>query len=133
MSNRIAWLAVAVVVVVVGLLVFRSLRSGSPAETVASRTESPGGLQDRPSPTPEARDDSLPRNPKENEQSGVERVQTALRERGFYHGPVDGGYTPDLAAAIKGFQKANGMAETGYLNQKLYTALGLKLARPRSR
>ena len=51
-------------------------------------------------------------------------VQRALKERGFNPGPIDGIYGPKTKAAVRKFQKANGLA-VGGLTKETIRALGL--------
>jgi len=55
----------------------------------------------------------------------IRRVQEALKEKGFDPGPIDGIYGWRTEAAIKKFQKANGLA-TGALTQETLKALGIE-------
>ena len=43
----------------------------------------------------------------------VKKVQSALKEQGLFKGPVDGVYGKDVVAAVKKFQKANGLVPDG--------------------
>ncbi len=54
----------------------------------------------------------------------VRDVQTALKERGFNPGPIDGIYGPRTRAALHKFQKANNLA-VGGLTKEVIRALGL--------
>ncbi len=51
-------------------------------------------------------------------------VQKALKENGFNPGPIDGIYGPRTKAALRKFQKANGLA-VGGLTKETIRALGL--------
>ena len=50
-------------------------------------------------------------------------VQAALQKAGFYKGTVDGKYGPKTRAAIKEFQKANGLVADGLVGKKTKVAL----------
>jgi len=135
-ANRLSWILVAVVVVVVGFLVFRTVQRDASTQTESAPGTSPvnppgGSAAARP---------AAPRDPdslraaaakRVHEPSSVERAKTVLKERGFYNGPLNGNYDPSVAEAIKRFQKSVGMKPTGYLDEKTYTALGIPLRRTR--
>jgi peptidoglycan hydrolase-like protein with peptidoglycan-binding domain len=51
------------------------------------------------------------------EQSEVREAQEALKEAGFNPGPVDGQFGAQTKSAIKEYQKANGLPQTGQLDE----------------
>jgi len=53
----------------------------------------------------------------------VGSMQTALRRLGYYCGPVDGVFTPEVADAIARLQKNYSMRVTGTLNDPVRRAL----------
>lgn len=53
----------------------------------------------------------------------LRRVQSALRERGYDVGPVDGVYGPRTANALQSFQEDAGLAVTGTVTSELLAAL----------
>lgn len=53
----------------------------------------------------------------------VEQVQTALAERGLYDGVVDGLPGAATTAAIKAFERAQGLAQSGEASEKILAAL----------
>ena len=55
----------------------------------------------------------------------VGSMQTALRRLGYYCGPVDGVFTPDVADAISRLQKNYSMRVTGTLTDGVRRALHL--------
>ena len=55
------------------------------------------------------------------------KVQWALSQRGYYHGPIDGVIGPDGTRAIRAFQEAQGLPATGRIDPNLLTALKLPL------
>ncbi|MDI6870258.1 MAG: L,D-transpeptidase family protein [Bacillota bacterium] len=57
--------------------------------------------------------------------SRVMLVQRALREAGYYAGPLDGAWGAASIAATKAFQKAKGFPVTGSFDTLCYDALGL--------
>jgi Putative peptidoglycan binding domain len=59
---------------------------------------------------------------------GVETVsgaQDELSREGYYHGPIDGVFSPDTHRAVSDFQKDNGLNVTGYLSRETRNALEL--------
>lgn len=58
----------------------------------------------------------------------VKTVQTKLKRWGYYTGTVDGIYGPKTKAAVKLFQKRNGLAVDGVVGPKTATALGMTLS-----
>jgi murein L,D-transpeptidase YcbB/YkuD len=55
-------------------------------------------------------------------------VQTTLKLAGYWDGPVDGEWTPELTAALKQFQKALGVPPTGAVDAATLAALEATLA-----
>jgi peptidoglycan hydrolase-like protein with peptidoglycan-binding domain len=47
----------------------------------------------------------------------IERVQTALKQNGHDPGPIDGVSGPRTTAALKAYQKAQGLEPTGRLDE----------------
>lgn len=127
-ANRKAWFPVALIVLVVGFLVVRTLRS--PEGTPPPRQEG------RPAPTaqsgtPPTSPDSLKAGRAGSELTSVQRAKLVLKERGYWTGPIDSHYNPELAEALKRFQKDAGMKPTGYLDDRTYAALGVVLHKNR--
>ena len=50
-------------------------------------------------------------------------VQTVLKLAGFWDGPIDGEWTPELEAALKDFQKELGVEQTGAVDATTLSAL----------
>jgi peptidoglycan hydrolase-like protein with peptidoglycan-binding domain len=57
--------------------------------------------------------------------SEVRQVQQALRERGFFVGPADGRREPKLRAALRDFQRTEGLPVTGSLDKGTLVRLDL--------
>ena len=55
----------------------------------------------------------------------VRSAQQSLNDRGFNAGPVDGQWGPNTQAAVRDFQQANGLAQTGNLDSSTINALGV--------
>ena len=51
------------------------------------------------------------------------KVQQALKDQGFYYGPVNGEKTPDTSAAIRRYQIRSGLQITGELNDETLQSL----------
>ncbi len=57
----------------------------------------------------------------------IEQVQTILKEKSLYDGDASGKYNDPTRAGIKGFQKVNGLKETGTLNRATLEKFGVEL------
>lgn len=68
---------------------------------------------------------SLPTRAEQVTQVQVRQVQLALREAGFDPGPVDGVMGSRTQAAIRDWQRAQGMPVTGEVTEPLLAAFGL--------
>lgn len=55
----------------------------------------------------------------------IRRAQEALRDEGYYEGDIDGNVTPRMSAALKTYQKENGLPETGNLDPETAKKLGI--------
>ena len=55
----------------------------------------------------------------------VKQIQTRLKKWGYYKGTVDGVYGSKTQAAVKSFQKANGLTVDGVAGPKTLAAIGL--------
>ena len=53
----------------------------------------------------------------------VSQVQTALKRRGYYPGPVTGKFDPGTSAAVRRFQEDQGLPVDGVINTTLLNAL----------
>ena len=60
--------------------------------------------------------------------SQVKTVQTKLKRWGYYAGSVDGIYGPKTKAAVKSFQKKNGLTVDGIVGPKTAAALGMSIS-----
>lgn len=56
--------------------------------------------------------------------SDVREIQTKLRQWGYYRGAVDGIYGPRTTAAVKLFQRRNGLRVDGAVGPQTWAALG---------
>lgn len=59
--------------------------------------------------------------------SQIEKAQTMLKGKKQYAGETDGKYNDETRAAIKAFQKENGLKETGSLNGDTLAKMGIEL------
>jgi len=55
----------------------------------------------------------------------VRNVQQALNDKGYNAGPLDGQWGPATEDAVRKFQRASGLPETGQLEQPTLNALGV--------
>lgn len=55
----------------------------------------------------------------------VKQIQTRLKSWGYYNGAVDGVYGSKTQAAVKSFQRANGLTVDGVAGPKTLAAIGL--------
>lgn len=53
-------------------------------------------------------------------------VQIELKNRGYYHGPIDGDIGPGSRSAISRYQAANGLKITGTITEGLVRSLGIE-------
>ena len=58
----------------------------------------------------------------------VKHVQEALKEKGSYHGAIDGHMGKKTRTAIRAFQKSNHLKVTGKMDQQTAEKLGVELA-----
>lgn len=58
----------------------------------------------------------------------VRSVQTKLKNWGYYAGSVDGIYGPKTVAAVKYFQRVNGLSADGVVGAKTAAAMGIALS-----
>ena len=58
----------------------------------------------------------------------VKRIQTKLKNWGYYKGAVDGIYGSQTRAAVKYFQRNNGLTADGIVGSKTAKALGMSLS-----
>jgi len=55
----------------------------------------------------------------------VSAAQDELAREGYYHGPIDGVFSPETHRAVSDFQKDNDLNVTGYLSRETRNALEL--------
>ena len=55
----------------------------------------------------------------------VKKIQTRLKNWGYFDGPVTGYYGEQTAEAIKKFQKKHGLKETGQADEKTLSLIGI--------
>ena len=72
-------------------------------------------------------DDSAPAYGDQYWQDLAMKVQSALSQRGYYHGPIDGVIGPDGIRAIQAFQEAQGWPATGRIDPNVLRALKLPI------
>ncbi len=57
----------------------------------------------------------------------IAQVQVILKNKGLYDGDSPGVYNPETRTGIKGFQKSNGLKQTGTLNRATLEKFGVEL------
>jgi len=67
--------------------------------------------------------DSFANNTTESEDSVLFKIQSLLKEHGYYNGEVDGKFTAATEAAIQDFQLGNGLRIDGRPTQQLLAVL----------
>jgi len=94
-------------------------QSGTPGGQMPSRTPSGGQMQSEPSPgsMPSGTQSQTP----DTEQ--VRKAQEKLKAAGFDPGPTDGQLGPQTKEALRDYQKARGLPETGMLDRETQQAL----------
>jgi hypothetical protein len=60
-----------------------------------------------------------------NDSALVRSVQQSLNDRGYSAGPADGQWGPNTESALRQFQAANGLAQTGSLDDRTLSTLGV--------
>lgn len=55
----------------------------------------------------------------------VTKIQTRLKQWGYFNGPVTGNYGPQTTEAVKAFQKSHGIPVDGVANAKTLELIGL--------
>lgn len=65
--------------------------------------------------------------------SDVRWMQSRLRDWGYYRGPIDGIFGPRTAAAVRLFQRRNGLRVDGLVGRQTWAALGRPLPPPARR
>ena len=60
--------------------------------------------------------------------STVTKIQQKLRDAGYYSYTIDGIYGSRTTAAVKRFQKANGLTADGICGEKTLAALGIRVS-----
>jgi len=131
-TNRLSWVGVGVVVLVVAGLVVRTLRHDAATQSVQNtRRESVAPH------SPAGADGGAAASEADNVASGdrvhssVQRAKIVLKAKGFYEGPIDSNFDPTVIDALKKFQASVGMRATGYLDMPTYKALGIEVKNPR--
>lgn len=125
-TNRLSWVGVGVVVLVVAGLVVRTLRHDAATQS--------GQSTRRESVAPQAKagaDSGVAAAAGDRVHSGVERAKIVLKAQGFYDGPIDSNFDPPMIEALKKFQASVGMRSTGYLDRPTYKALGIEVKKAR--
>lgn len=92
-----------------------------PAITIAEK-------QNSPKPMPAAAPKTSTRGPVfRPTKEQIKEVQAMLKSKSRYSGEATGTYNDDTRTGIKGFQKENGLKETGTLNRATLEKMGIEL------
>ncbi len=112
------WSSMLALVAATGLVV---------APAAAQQTGTPGGA-DKPAGAAEKQEPAEKKAPAAARMSPeqVKAVQQALKDKGHDPGPVDGRLGPKTRTALKEFQKAEGLQETGRLDRETMAKLGVE-------
>ena len=73
---------------------------------------------------------SLSYDTQELSREQIRQVEQSLNQKGFSAGDVDGTWDSSTRSALLNFQKSQGMKETGRLDQKTASSLGVDFAQP---
>jgi peptidoglycan hydrolase-like protein with peptidoglycan-binding domain len=117
---------VATVAIVSNALGYRDNRHPAPLfQTRPYESKPVAALPQAPQPAPTvAAEAAAPRaKPRASESLLVRDVQSALKDRGLYLGPVDGILGPATADAVRGFEKQAGFTQTGEPTDRLLANL----------
>jgi peptidoglycan hydrolase-like protein with peptidoglycan-binding domain len=94
--------------------------SGTTSGGAASGASSPSAFSDKQSPSA-----SAGRQSQAGGDEKIKQVQQKLKDQGHDAGPVDGVMGPKTQAALKGFQSAKGLKDSGQLDRETMAALGV--------
>lgn len=120
-------------------------RSHSSHRSHRSHRSSSGGVRSTPTPQPQYQpppsnrapsvipkttpriERTIPNPTPQNVSRMVIRVQAALMRRGYYNGDIDGLLGPKTRAALRAFQQTEGIPQTGRMDIKTLTRLGISI------
>jgi peptidoglycan hydrolase-like protein with peptidoglycan-binding domain len=131
-TNRLSWIGVVLVVLIVGGLVVRTLRHDASIGSRPAALSTGGDVNNVASPRDGVRDSTHFARRGEKIKSTVERAKVVLTAKGFYHGRLNGNFDIETQEALKKFQASLGRKPTGYLDKPTYDALGIDLKNPRN-
>ena len=101
-----------------------SPEGGATIEVVTEEPETPAPTEAQPTPTQTP--PSLQRGFKGSD--AVRTVQKRLKELGYYSGSADGDFGPATEAAVKAFQRANGLKADGKVGKQTLAKMNAKTA-----
>ena len=114
----------------------RRLHSPSPRFSYSSPTPTPVPVPVEPAPvpsvttvpmTPEVQPSTIPKPAPQDLSMMVVRVQAALMRLGYYNGDIDGLLAEPTRSALKAYQKAQGVPQTGRIDLATLTKLGISI------
>lgn len=77
--------------------------------------------------TPSRTDRTIPQPTPQEVSTMVIRVQAALMRLGLYYGDIDGLLGPKTRAALRAFQRSQGIVQTGRMDIQTLTRLGISI------
>jgi len=104
----------------------RTTPSVPPSRPQAVPSPAPAPAQPVPRQVP-GTSQALPRPTQQDLSVMVVRVQAALMRLGYYNGDIDGLLGPLTRAALMGFQKAQGLKQTGRMDVATLSRLGISI------
>jgi hypothetical protein len=130
-DRRVVVIAVIAVGLLIAVLAAAGVFSGggSKNEAVTTTTTTTTAATTTAPTTPTTPATPAPTAPLKPGDSGdqVKVLQRALEKLGYSPGKIDGDYGPSTTAAVKAFQKANGLDADGVVGPKTREALAAKL------
>ena len=123
--QRMAWVGSVVVVLGVGLLVFRTLRSDSTAPAGMGDGRAQASAQSSNKRNITAKPPL--KNPKEQSMSPslIRKAQEQLKQRGYWTGEIDGKWSDQLYYVLRKFQAEQGLTTSGNLDARTRYALDI--------
>ena len=111
-----------------GVAAYAQDQSPAPAPEAKKPTTTIAEKQNSPVPMPAAAPKKSARGPVfRPTKEQIKEVQAMLKSKSRYSGEATGTYNDDTRTGIKGFQKENGLKETGTLNRATLEKMGIAL------
>ena len=97
-----------------------------PPAPQSTPSPAPSPVQPVPRTVPRT-DQGTPRPTQQDFSVMIVRVQAALMRFGYYRGDIDGLLGPATRAALKGFQRSEGLTQTGRMDLETLSRLGISI------